>query len=154
MKFRTYYGDKKVEPSNPGSRFKPEYQLFIDEKGVEQLKKTGETDVQKMIDSYKEMVDLDVILERLNNGDDSVLEQVEGFYADVSEIPVKLQDVMNLNLAGKQLFDGLPPDYKDLYGGNYESFVFDPKKLIDYINEKEYGPVVEKEVIDNDDKEQ
>lgn len=139
MIIRSYYSKKESIVSNPGSCMKTEYMLSVDEKGYETLKVTGETDVQKMIDSYKDMVDLDIVLERLNNGDESALEQVEGFYADVTGIPNNLQDVMNLNLNGKMLFDSLPPEYRNIYGDNYQSFVLDPAKLGEYINAKEYG---------------
>lgn len=136
-KFNSKYGTKNDVVSNVGSRTKINYQLVIDDDGLEVLKPCGMTDLHSEIQSHAASVDINVILDRYKNGAVDVLEKANGFYADVSEMPVKLQDVMNLNLKGKSLFESLPLEQRKLYGNNYINFINNPRILVDYLNDKE-----------------
>lgn len=139
MIFVTKYGERKVEFSCPGNRYKIEYELKITKDGQEVLKPCGQTDLQEYIDSFEPSVNLNNILERFERGETDVLEKAKGFYADISELPVKLQDVMNLNKAGQEFFDSLDVDVKEQLGSNYVDFLLNPGKLIEVLNAKEKG---------------
>lgn len=128
MKFPSMYSEKIKYVSERGSRFKAEYQLRLDEEGRHEFVKTGETDLHEYIQSFRDSVDIYNILERFRNGNEEILEQVKGIYADVSELPVKLQDIMNLNIKGKELFEKLPVDVKAVYEDNYLQFLMEPGK--------------------------
>lgn len=156
LKFPTRYSEKKPVCSNPGERFKQEYQLRINEKGTEELVPTGKTDIQAFIDSHYETVDMNVILQRLENGDLSVLDDTRAFYADVSEIPGSMFEIMNLNRQGKEIFDKLPLDLKQVYGNDYLQFVMEPMRGIEYLDNKEKEKIskMESEVIGDDHEEQ
>lgn len=153
LPFNTKYGTKNEVVSNPGDPIKIEHQLVIKENGEHVLEPCGQTNTDEMIESYAASVDINQILARYQAGDVNALDKVRGFYADVSDLPVKLSDVMNINLRGKELFDSFPVEYKQLYGQDYLQFVNDPGKLISYIEGKNnVGSVAEeKEISANDD---
>lgn len=155
LPFNTYYGTKNAVVTNPGDPVKIDYQLVIKEDGEHVLEPCGQTNTDELIHSYAQSVDINSIISRYANGDYGALDKVQGFYADVTELPVNLTEVMNLNLRGKELFDSLPAEYKMIYGQDYMKFVNDPGKLISYIEEnKNVGSVAEdKEISANDNEE-
>lgn len=154
MNFRTKYGEKDFIPSEPGKSVVPVYEAYIDEDGHQELRIVGEHDLTEEIQQYREMVSLDNILERFSNGDKDIINRVKGFYADVSNIPVKMQDILNLNLKGLQIWNELPIDIKSQFY-SYEDFLMNPGKLqvnenVDVVFDKKNE---NKDVIDNDDEE-
>lgn len=126
MKFRTKFSERKRVFSQVGDRCKVLYSLALDENGREVLKKSGMTDLKNEIQSHHDSVCLDMILMRYMQGDESALNKVEGFYADVSNMPVKLNDVLNLAREGKSIFDSLPTDVKEVFGNDYMMFLNRP----------------------------
>lgn len=135
MKFKTVYEFIEID-SIPGSRFKDERQLIIDDEGNEVLKTVGKTDLQASIDSHKESVDLNLMLQRYANGDDSIIDKVKGFYADITSLPINLMEVMNTNIRGKELFDSLDPEIKSVFGNNYMTFLAEPERFNKYMDKK------------------
>lgn len=136
MKFNSKYGTKNDVVSNPGNKMRTEYQLYYDENGSESLKVIGETDTDLEIQSHAESVDIKTLINRYTNGDYTALERAKGFYADVSNMPVNFAEVMNINIQGKQLFEQFPKEYKELYGFDYQQFVNDPKRMFEYMDQK------------------
>ena len=158
--FRRYYGDEFEQFTEPGNRYEEEYQLYYDENGSEALKVVGQKDNVAEINSHAAEVDIDLIFEQFTNGDYSALEKRKGFYGDVTNMPENFAEAMNINLRGKQLFDDLPREAREVYGNNYLEFIANPSKLavvggadniaagndghVDVVNEK-----VESEVSEN-----
>lgn len=128
MKFPTMYSEKRKYTSNRGERYKVEYQIRFDEEGRSSFVETGKTDMHEFIQSFRDSVDIYNILERFRAGNVDILNQIQGVYADVNDLPVKLQDVLNLNLKGKEIFDKLPVDVKEIYENNYVQFLMNPGK--------------------------
>lgn len=122
--------------SERGDRMRVDYQLVYNDEGQQELKKVGMTDIKEEIESHGASVDINNILMRVANGDSAALDNVKGFYADVTDMPLKLQDVLNINARGKEIFDNLPKEQKKLYDNNYINFVNEPEKLIDYLSGK------------------
>ena len=154
MKFPTRYSEKKRQFSKTGERYVIEYQLVIDETGKEVLEPCGQTDFYQMIQSHRDSVDLDLVLDRLKRGDSTALNKVQGFYADVSDLPVKMQDVLNLNMKGQAVFDELPAEVRAAYGNNYMSFIMNPETAMQMlapnnVEEIENEIVKEEEADDN-----
>lgn len=138
MKFRTRYTEMETVYANPGDRYKDVYELVIDESGKKKLKKVDKEDLQEMIDASAASVDIHMIMQRFNLGDqDAVMQRAQVFYDDVSNLPTKLQDLMNLNQQASNFFDSLSPDLKKLYGNNYLEFLFDPGKMVDEIKRRQ-----------------
>ena len=151
MKFNSKYGTKNEVVSNPGNKMRTEYQLYYDENGSEDLKVIGETDTDLEIQSHAESVDIKTLINRYTNGDYTALERAKGFYADVANMPVNFAEVMNINIQGKQLFDQFPKEYKDLYGNDYQQFINDPKRLFEFMDQK--NSVSNDEEVKSDDDE-
>lgn len=146
-KFRTVYGDHNKSMTCCGDKYAPEYELFVDEYGREELKEVGKTDLQAYIQSHKDSVDFNLIIQRYQMGDLDALEKLKGFYADVSSIPVSLSEIMNMNIRGQKLFESLPVEVKKLYNNNYLDFLSDPER-INKLNKKTSVPDQKQNVSD------
>lgn len=152
MRFPTMYSEKKPFFSNPGSQFKDEKQLAIDDEGHEYLAVIGRTDVTALIQQDKDMVDIYTILDRYANGYEDALNKVQGFYADVSNLPSSFSEIMNMNIRGEMLFRQLPPEIRDVYGNNYMTFMNEPNRALEKFGKKEIENTVSKkdEVVADD----
>ena len=82
----------------------------------------GEIDIFDAIQELSEYVDIDNIVKRFNNGEIDVLEKVQGFYGDLTTLPVDMRGIYDLNAQGKNLFDSLPEDVREQIG-DYKSFM-------------------------------
>lgn len=155
MKFKKYYEKHERVYSNPGSHFENEYQLVIKENGAEELEIIGKTDIYQDIQSHRMSVDINEILQRFKNGDEAVLEKVKGFYGDISDMPGNMADFLNMSMRGKELFEGLPIEYKKMYGNNYAAFLANPELMMDAIkaNEVDTFEELNKEVKSDDNEE-
>lgn len=131
------YTEKEPVFSNPGERYKTTYHLIIDSNGVEKLEPDGQTDVYEMIQSYAPSVDLDLILQRYANGDVNALERAQAMYADISDVPVDMRELLNLNIRAREYFDSLEPEYRQIYGNDYNRFITNPEEIVNYMVKKE-----------------
>lgn len=86
------------------------------------LTEDGEIDVFDAIQELSDYVDIDNIVKRYNNGEIDVLEKVQGFYGDLTTLPVDMRGIYDLNAKGKNLFDSLPADVREQIG-DYKSFM-------------------------------
>lgn len=132
---KIYYREDYA-PSTPGKQTKKTYQLRYDENGTEMLVETGETNVYEEIQVYKDSVDVNKIIERFAAGDENALARAKAFYADVTKMPVKLMDVLNMAIEGEQWFDTLPVDVKETFGNNFREFLANPQKMVDVLEKR------------------
>ena len=86
------------------------------------LSDDGEIDIFDSIQELSDYVDIDNIVKRYNNGEFDVLEKVQGFYGDLTTLPVDMRGIYDLNAQGKNLFDSLPADVRE-HIGDYKSFM-------------------------------
>lgn len=86
------------------------------------LSDDGEIDMFDAIQELSDYVDIDNIVKRYNNGEVDVLEKVQGFYGDLTTLPVDMRGIYDLNAQGKNLFDSLPEDVREQIG-DYKSFM-------------------------------
>lgn len=86
------------------------------------LTEDGEVDTFDAIQELSDYVDIDNIVKRYNNGEIDVLEKVQGFYGDLTTLPVDMRGIYDLNAQGKNLFDSLPDEVRDQIG-DYKSFM-------------------------------
>lgn len=82
----------------------------------------GSIDIFDAIQELSDYVDIDNIVKRYNNGEIDVLEKVQGFYGDLTTLPIDMRGIYDLNAQGKQLFDSLPDDVREQIG-DYKSFM-------------------------------
>lgn len=91
-----------------------EYEIDISE--------DGEINTFDAIQELSDYVDIDNIVKRYNNGEIDVLEKVQGFYGDLTTLPIDMRGIYDLNAQGKNLFDSLPEDVREQIG-DYKSFM-------------------------------
>lgn len=144
MKFHTLYsGTKNDVVSEAGDEYKIEYKLVIDDDGIERIEPCGQTNLKAEIQSHAASVDLNIIISRYMQGDETALERAQAFYADVSALPKTMIEIMNLNKEGMAIFDSMKPEVRELFDNNYLNFVDNPEKLKDYLSSLEQKSDVE-----------
>lgn len=110
-------------PTAVGGAEKQEYQPVYDRKGVWHLEATKMSNRYMEIQSHADSCDLNVIMQRYQRGELDVLQQVQGYYGDVSNIPSNYADILNETIRGEALFRSLAPDIRSQFGNSVEQFV-------------------------------
>lgn len=100
----SYLEKEAALPCASGSRYKDDFQLVTEGNNMT-LKKVGRTDTQKVIQSYRDAVDLGKMIERYKRGDqDAFTRGSRGFYADVSGMTTDLaESIENNRLAAEYM---------------------------------------------------
>lgn len=120
---RRFDDEKPKFHSNLGSPIKEVYQGEFDDEGKFSVVKVGEINLYENIQSYKDSVDIDIILNRYACGDPMALEKVSGFFADVSALPNSYVGMFNLIEQTKEFFNNMPADFKEKFNNNFEEFI-------------------------------
>ncbi|WGL31292.1 internal scaffolding protein [Dipodfec virus UOA04_Rod_862] len=118
-KFRTQYDSHAPVYQEPGSPIKIVYSPRYDDNGVLDLVVTGQENLYEFIQSHKESTDIHVLLERYANGEEDVLSRMQGFYADVSDMPKTYAEVLNAVIAGEETFSRLPAEVKRRFDNSF-----------------------------------
>lgn len=123
MKFKTKYDDRAPVFQEPGSRIKIVYSPRYDDRGVLDLVATGQENLYEYIQSHKESVDIHVLLDRFVNGETDVLSRMQGFYADVSDMPKTYAEVLNAVIIGEETFSKLPVEVKQRFNNSFSEWL-------------------------------
>lgn len=99
-----------------GDRRQPVFKRVTDAHG-EHLEKVGETDVQDLIDSYADEVDINRIIRRYTAGDTSVLNRVQSMYFDATGAPHSLTEAFETVSVARSYFESLPQAVKREFNG-------------------------------------
>lgn len=123
--------------SNSGTRYKSVFSAFYNADGVLELEEIRTKDIYTEIQAYKDSVDINTIMKKYQNGDDSVLNKVQGFFADVTGLPKDMQSMFNSIKQTEEFFEQLPADVKTLYNNDFHQFMFqyEPQDFIHRYNE-------------------
>ena len=109
-----------------GTGFEPVYQLRV-ATGDEENSRKGEwilveidkVNAYELIQSHRDAVDLQTILKKYQQtGDESLLNQVQKVFADVTNAPKNLADAYALIQNGIEQFKNLPLDVRKEYNNN------------------------------------
>lgn len=125
MDFDTKYSrsaKNKEFISNSGLPYLDVYEYRYDDKGVKELVIVGKEDIFGMIQSSKDSVDINVLLSKFINGDETALNRVKGIYMDVSDMPTTYAELFDRNEQCKSLFEQLPVDIKEKFNNSYTEF--------------------------------
>lgn len=123
MEFKTQFRKPERFLSNPGSPVKILYGPEFDEKGRMNLVEKGRENLYDFIQSFKESVDIHVLLKRFANGETDVLSKIQGFYGDFSEFPRTYADLLNTVNEGEAFFNGLPVEVRSKFGHSFPVFM-------------------------------
>ena len=107
--------------SNIGSPIVEDY-AYIGEEGKKVLAVVGTHDLQEEIQSYADSCDINVIVKRFLAGDESALNQREGFYADMTKMPKTYAEWFEKYQAAENYFNMLPVDIRNKFNHSVTEF--------------------------------
>lgn len=122
-KFKTQFRDRERFHSNVGNRMHKLYGAVYDDQGRIQLEEKGEESLYDHIQSFKDSVDIHVILKRFANGEADVLSKVQGFYGDFTGLPTNYAQLLNTVADGENLFESLPVETRAKFGHSFNEFM-------------------------------
>lgn len=99
------------------------YDYSIDIKtGVKSLVPVGKTSIKDYIQSHKDSVDLNKLMERFRNGETDVFNRNAGFYADVTEMPTTYPEMFARVQAAENVFFQLDPEVRAKFNNSPSEF--------------------------------
>lgn len=122
-KFGTQYDARDRTKTNPGNPIKQLYSGFYNERGQVELKEDGTEDTYAFIQSFAESTDIHSILRRYQNGEVDVLEKVQGFYGDITEMPKTYAEALQRIADSEKVFWSLPLDVRAKFGHSFSEFL-------------------------------
>ncbi len=121
--FKTQYDARDRISSNPGSPIKQLYSGFYNDRGQVELKEDGTEDIYAFIQSFAESTDINSIIARYQNGEVDVLEKVQGFYGDITEMPKTYAEALQRISDSEKVFFSLPLDVRAKFGHSFSEFL-------------------------------
>lgn len=117
---------KKIYASECGSPVRDTFKFVYDEKyGCPRSVKSGTIDWQAYIDASKDSTDINLIVQRVNNGNLAPLHVMDSsaVYQDVSKLPNNMQELSKFADSLQNDFNKFPDDIKVLFDNDYQTFV-------------------------------
>lgn len=121
--FKTQYDARDRIQSNPGNPIKQLYAGSYNERGQVELREDGTEDLYAFIQSFAESTDIYSIMRRYENGEVDVLEKVQGFYGDVTEMPKTYAEALQRIADSEKVFMSLPVDVRAKFGHSFSEFL-------------------------------
>ncbi len=122
-KFKTQYDERERIRTYPGNPIKQLYVGSYNERGQVELKEDGTEDIYAFIQSFAESTDIHAILRRYQNGEVDVLEKVQGFYGDITEMPKTYAEALQRIADSEKVFWSLPVDVRAKFGHSFSEFL-------------------------------
>lgn len=123
MKFPTQYTERERSISNTGTPIHITYGGSYDENGRVVLTEKGQENIYDYIQSFKDSVDLNVLIARYNNGDVAALSKTQGVYMDVTEFPTNYAEALNRMDILKDYFMSLPVETRSKFNHSFSEFL-------------------------------
>lgn len=121
--FKTQYDARDRIESNPGNPIKQLYAGSYNERGQVELREDGTENLYDFIQSFAESTDIHAIMRRFQNGEVDVLEKVQGFYGDVTEMPKTYAEALQRISDSEKVFMSLPVDVRAKFGHSFSEFL-------------------------------
>lgn len=119
MVFRNQYDNRgDCDCTCHGRTEKPTYTANEDGLPVE----SGTVNIYDEIQSHRQSVELSTLLQRYAQGDVTALNQMEGVYADVVDMPSTYAELFNRVRDAENSFNALPDDVRALFDNSPVSF--------------------------------
>lgn len=123
LNFPTMFGKRARVHCNSGNPLKMVYKTIVQDDGVIDLVESGKESLYDSIQSWKDSVDINVLLARYSNGEVDVLSKVQGAYGDFTQFPNTYAEVLNRVIQGKELFSSLPLEIREKYNHDFYQFI-------------------------------
>lgn len=111
--------------SNPGNPMHKVRHGEVKEDGTIRLVVDRLEDTNKIIDSYRASTDIHNIIARIQAGNIELLNQKQGFFGDVTELPKTYAEMLDLIHKGEEFFNKLPAKVKEEYNNDFNQFFAD-----------------------------
>ncbi len=121
--FKTQYDARDRIESNPGNPIKQLYAGSYNERGQIVLREDGTENLYDFIQSFAESTNIHAIMRRFENGEVDVLEKVQGFYGDVTEMPKTYAEALQRIADSEKVFMSLPVDIRAKFGHSFSEFL-------------------------------
>ena len=121
--FKTQYDARDRISTEPGNPIKQLFSGCYNERGQVELKEDGTEDLYAYIQSFAESTDIHSILKRYENGEVDVLEKVQGFYADITEMPHTYAEALQRIADSEKVFMSLPVEVRAKFGHSFTEFL-------------------------------
>lgn len=122
-KFPTQYDARDRIMTLPGNPIKQLYTGSYNERGQVELKEDGTEDLYAFIQSFAESTDIHAIMKRYQNGEVDVLEKVQGFYGDITDMPHTYAEALQRIADSEKVFMSLPVDVRAKFGHSFSEFL-------------------------------
>ncbi len=122
-RFKTQYDARERIETNPGNPIKQLYTGCYNERGQVELKEDGTENIYDFIQSFAESTDIHSILRRYENGEVDVLEKVQGFYGDVTDMPKSYAEALQRISDSEKVFMSLPVEVRAKFGHSFSEFL-------------------------------
>lgn len=120
--FRTQFERVRVFTKR-GKRMKDTYSAVVNDNGSIDLVKDGVEDTYAYIQSFKDSVDLNLIMQRYANGDTSVLNKSPGMYGDFTQFPKTYAEALQAMINAENQFMALPLATREKFGCDVHKYI-------------------------------
>lgn len=106
------------------SIYQDKYEKRLDKDGVESFVVIGKEPIYEQIQTYAEDTDINVIIARCvkETGSIDILDAKNGDFADVTDLPTDLYELLNLTRSIEEEFHSLPIDEQELFNNNSKKY--------------------------------
>lgn len=123
MKFETQYREHVRFVACSGNRNHVLYSAVYDDDGNIQLEESGIEDLYDYIQSFRDSVDINILLRKYQAGDMTALSHRQGVYFDATGMPRTYMEMLNLVISAEQTFNGLPLEEREKFGFSFEQWL-------------------------------
>lgn len=123
VKFKNWLSDHDRVRCAAGSRWKPVYAPLVQEDGSIELVEKGKTNIYEEIQSWKDTVDINRIIQRYANGDISALNARAAQFMDAVDLPQNYAEMLQVAIDAQNFFDELPAKVKAEFDNSYYKFI-------------------------------
>lgn len=123
LNFPTMFGKRARVHCDSGNPLKTVYKSVVRDDGTIDLVESGKESLYDFIQSWKDSVDINVILARYANGDVDALSQFQGAYGDFTQFPKTYAEMLNRVIQGKEFFSSLPLEVREQYNHDFSQFI-------------------------------
>lgn len=126
LPFRTILDEQQRTYSPSGEKIEEVWAMRINDDGKEEFYIAGKTNVYEKIQAFAEDVKIENIIARVTaTGDATIMQKVQGTYADISEFPKDLLEAQQQIKAAEEIFMQLPTNIKEKYENNFNVYLKD-----------------------------
>lgn len=115
--------DVVITGSNCGEKLRPVYKGSYAPDGSVRLTKVDEIDIQAEIQSHLYETDMQYIINRLVNGDTSVLNNQSPMFGDFTTFPRSYSECIQKVIDAENMFATLPQDVRDQFGNDWAKWL-------------------------------